>query len=159
MDPNLVDLSTATVATLAPFLPYLLNAAQFTAEAIGEMVVQNGGQKVWQRAQSMWRAIHNRYRDDGVITGMATAVAAAPENTTIQQTLAVQLAQRLAENPDLVRELLDLFEGQEIVQEVLAERGSWVEKVRQEIEGGVGVQKVQATDQSTIIGVTQRIKR
>jgi len=88
------------------------------------------------------------------VQGAATVVAVKPEDETRQTLLAEVLGGRLQENPALAQELFDLLGGQEAVQQVLAERGSWVEDVTQRMKGG-GKQIVQASDDSVIKDVRQ----
>ena len=159
METEIAQVTTATVALLAPFMPILLETAKFSAAAIGEMIVQNGGEAAWQRAKTLWSKIRGQYKEDGVINGAASMVAAQPENEHFQTLLAVELAKRLQENDSLLQELQSLLGGQEAVQKVLAEHDSWVEDVKQKISGSGGTQITKATDGGTIIGVKQSIER
>lgn len=154
MEIDIVQLSTAIVTTLVPFTPILIKMAQFSAEAIGEMVVQKGGEAAWQKAKSIWGKITSRFGDDKVIEGAAMMVAGQPANEEFQKMLAVQLASRLQQHPDLAKELIELLGGQDAVQKVIADRSSWVEDVTQEMSGS-GSQIVQASDDSVIKGVRQ----
>lgn len=154
MDINTAQVAAAMVTALAPFMPILLETAKFSAGAIGEMIVQNGGEIAWQRAKVIWERLGRRYRDDGVITGAATMVAAAPENEDVQKVLATMLAECLAQEPALVQELVALLGGSAAVQQVLADKDSWVENVEQDLTGD-GTQRVEAKDRSVIKGVRQ----
>lgn len=154
MDTNITQVAAATVTALAPYMPLLIYTAKFTAEAIGEMVVQKGGELAWQRAQSLWGKIKARFGDDGVIDGAATMVAAKPEDANLQKILATQLAERLKQQPELANELLELLGGKESMQKIIADRSSWVEDVTQEMAGS-GSQIVRASDDSVIKGVKQ----
>ncbi len=69
--------------------------------------------------------------------------------------LAEVLGARLKEDPALAKELFDLLGGQEAVQQVVAERGSWIEDVKQAIEGA-GSQAIRATDDSVIRAQSNR---
>ena len=85
-------------------------------------------------------------------------LAGAPDDETYQTLLTKVLAKRLEQNPDLARELLDLLGGEKAAQRVLAERGSRVTSVMQEMQGS-GEQIIHASDRSTIEGVTQKKKK
>lgn len=154
MEPDFAQISAATVTALAPFLPLLLLGAKFSAEAIAEMVVQKGGEAAWHKAQLLWGKIKTRYGGDGVIEGAAKMVAAKPEDNNLQKILATQLGERLKEDPEVAKELLELLGGTESVQKIIADRSSWVEDVTQELTGD-GSQIVQASDDSVIKGVRQ----
>jgi hypothetical protein len=106
MDPETIKtIATVTVATLAPYTPILLKMGQFSAEAIGEMVVQGGAEKGWDKARQLWEILTNRLGDDKVIEGAVTVLADEPEDKTYQEALAKPLAKRLAQNEGLAEEL------------------------------------------------------
>lgn len=157
MDMDPAQVAMASVTFLAPFLPYLVDVAKFSAEAIAEMVVQKGAEGAWQQAQAIWARLRMRFVDDGVINGATEMLAAQPGREDFQAVLAAELAVRLEESPDLTRELLELLGGQKIVQKILAERGSWVERVQQKMEGA-GTQIIHASDDSVIIDAKQNIR-
>lgn len=158
MNVNPAEVSSAIVAILTPFMPYLVNAAQFSASAIGEMVVQNGGEAAWQRAQILWGKIVNHHKDDAVINGAATMLAAQPENERFQSSLAHELAMRLQDEQALLNEIIAVIGGQESVQKILA-NNSLVEDITQKAQGKGGTQIVKAENDSVIKGVEQNIKR
>jgi hypothetical protein len=81
-------------------------------------------------------------------------VAAKPEDETYQTVFAKALATYLEKNPDFAKELVNLMGGEDSVQEVLAERDSWIGDVRQEM-AGPGRQTLKASDGSVIQGATQ----
>jgi glycine/D-amino acid oxidase-like deaminating enzyme len=135
--------AAAVVTTLAPFTPFLI-----------EVIAQKGGEAAWKKAQALWDKLKARFEDDPEVKSAATMVAAKPEDEARQTMLAEVLGARLQENPALAQELFDLLGGREAVQQVLADRGSWVEDVTQRMKGG-GKQIVQASDDSVIKGVRQ----
>lgn len=159
MDLNPVEVSAAVVTVLTPFIPYLVDAAKFSAAALAEMIVQKGGETAWQQARALWGKISDRYSEDGVVSGAATMLAAQPENEEFQTILTRELTLRLQEDQKLLQDIQSLIGGQEVVQKVLAGRSSWVENVTQEISGIGGTQVVKAKDDSVISGVKQSIKR
>ena len=146
--------AAAVAATLAPFTPFLIEVGKAGGKKLAEVVAEKGGEAAWKKAQALWDKLQTRFRDDAEVQGAATMVAAKPEDEARQTMLAEVLGARLQENPALAQELFDLLGGGEAVQQVLAERGSWVEDVTQRMEGG-GKQIVQASDDSVIKGVRQ----
>ena len=146
--------AAAVAATLAPFTPFLIEVGKAGGKKLAEVVAEKGGEAAWKKAQALWDKLQTRFQDDAEVQSMATVVAAKPEDEARQTMLAEVLGGRLQENPALAQELFDLLGGQEAVQQVLAERGSWVEDVTQRMKGG-GKQIVQASDDSVIKGVRQ----
>ena len=121
---------------------------------LAEVMAEKGGEAAWKKAQALWDKLQTRFHDDAEVQVMATGVAVKPEDEARQTLLAGVLGARLQGNPALAQELFDLLGGQEAVQQVLAEQGSWVEDVTQRMKGG-GKQIVQASDDSVIKGVRQ----
>ena len=146
--------AAAVVTTLAPFTPFLIEVGKASGKKLAEVVAEKGGEAAWKKAQALWDKLQTRFQDDAEVQGAATMVAAKPEDEARQTMLAEVLGARLQENPALAQELFDLLGGREAVQQVLAERGSWVEDVTQRMKGG-GRQIVQASDDSVIEGVRQ----
>jgi hypothetical protein len=146
--------AAAVAATLAPFTPFLIEVGKAGGKKLAEVVAEKGGEAAWKKAQALWDKLQTRFHDDDEVQVMATVVAVKPEDEARQTLLAEVLGARLQENPALAQELFDLLGGQEAVQQVLAERGSWVEDVTQRMKGG-GRQIVQASDDSVIEGVRQ----
>ena len=146
--------AAAVAATLAPFTPFLIEVGKAGGKKLAEVVAEKGGEAAWKKAQALWDKLQTRFQDDAEVQSMATVVAVKPEDEARQTMLAEVLGARLQENPALAQELFDLLGGQEAVQQVLAERGSWVEDVTQRMKGG-GKQIVQASDDSVIKGVRQ----
>ena len=146
--------AAAVVTTLAPFTPFLIEVGKAGGKKLAEVMAEKGGEAAWKKAQALWDKLQARFQDDDEVQVMATVLAVKPEDETRQTLLAEVLGARLQENPALAQELFDLLGGQEAVQQVLAERGSWVEDVTQRMKGG-GKQIVQASDDSVIKGVRQ----
>jgi len=154
MPVDIGQITAAAVAALAPFLPYLIDAGKFSGGALAEMVVQEGGEAAWKKAQTLWGKLKTHLGDDPEVTSAATMVVARPEDETRQTMLAKVLGDRLQASPELAQEILSLLGGQEGVQKVLADRSSWVEDVSQRMKG-TGTQTVEAKDHSVIRGVRQ----
>ena len=150
-----IGLTTAAiVARLAPFTPFLIEVGKAGGKKLAEVMAEKGGEAAWKKAQALWDKLQTRFHDDNEVQVMATVMAVKPEDEARQTLLAEVLGARLQENPALAQELFDLLGGQEAVQQVLAERGSWVEDVTQRMKGR-GKQIVQASDDSVIKGVRQ----
>jgi len=154
MEIDIAQVAAAIVTVLAPFTPILIDMTKFSSQAIAEMIVQKGGEATWQKAQLIWNKLKVYFDDDKIVEGAAMMVAGQPENEDFQKILAVQLASRLQQHPDLVRELLELLGGQNSIQMITTDRSSWVEDVTQEMSGS-GSQIVQASDDSVIKGIKQ----
>jgi hypothetical protein len=148
------QIAAATVTTLAPFTPFLIEVGKAGGKKLAEVVAEKGGEAAWKKAQALWDKLKARFDDDSEVKSAATMVAAKPEDEARQTILAEVLGARLQENPALAQELFNLLGGQEAVQQVLADRSSWVEDVAQRIKGR-GTQRVEASDDSVIKGVRQ----
>ena len=154
MTTDIGQTAAAVVTTLAPFTPFLIEVGKAGGKKLAEVMAEQGGEAAWKKAQALWDKLQTRFHDDAEVQVMATGVAVKPEDEARQTMLAEVLGARLQENPALAQELFDLLGGQEAVQQVLAERGSWVEDVTQRMKSG-GKQIVQASDDSVIKGVRQ----
>jgi hypothetical protein len=154
MATDIGQTAAAVVTMLAPFTPFLIEVGKAGGKKLAEVMAEKGGEAAWKKAQALWDKLQTRFQDDAEVQSAATVVAVKPEDEARQTMLAEVLGARLQENPALVQELFDLLGGQEAVQQVLAERGSWVEDVTQRMKGG-GKQIVQASDDSVIKGVRQ----
>jgi len=154
MTTDIGQTAAAVVTTLAPFTPFLIEVGKAGGEALAEVIIEKGGEAAWKKAQVLWGRLRARFGDDPEVTSAATMVAAKPEDEARQTMLAEVLGARLHENPALAQELSDLLGGQEGVQQVLANRSSWVEDVTQRMKGS-GKQIVQASDDSVIKDVRQ----
>lgn len=152
MDINYI--AAAIVSLLAPYLPRLVQAGKATVEAATEAAVREGSKVAWQTAQRVWQKIHGRFSDDTELVSAAQLAAAKPEQEEYKTLFAKVLAARLQEDTTLAQEMMTLLGGQEAVQEIVAQQGSWVESVWQDMEGS-GEQSVKATDGSVISGVGQ----
>jgi hypothetical protein len=148
------QIAAAIVMTLSPFAPFLVDTGKTAGKKLAETIAQKGGEATWKTAQTLWTKIIAHFGNDPVVKSAATMVADKPEDETRQTMLAEVLGARLKENPALAEELLNLLGGQTAVQQVLADRSSWVEDVTQRMKGG-GTQTVKASDDSIITGVHQ----
>ena len=154
MTADIGQTAAAVVATLAPFMPFLIEVGKAGGKKLAEVVAEKGGETAWKKAQTLWDKLKARFGDDPEVQGAAAMVAAKPEDEARQTMLAEVLGARLQENPKLAKELFGLLGGLKAVQQVLADRNSWVEDVTQRMSG-VGTQTVQASGDSVIKGVRQ----
>ncbi len=154
MDINIGQTAATVVDILAPFTPFLIKVGKASGKKLAEVIAKKGSEAAWEKAKALWGKLKARFGDDLELESAATMVAAKPRDETRQTMLAEVLGARLQENPALAQELFDLLGGQEAVQQVLADRSSWVEDVTQRMKGS-GKQIVQASDDSVITGVRQ----
>mgnify|MGYP006297403901 CR=1 FL=1 len=154
MDMSIAEISVAVVDRLAPFLPFLIEAGKTSVKKLSEVMAEKGGETAWNKAQALWRKVKTRFGGDSEVQSAATVVAAKPEDGSRQTMLAEILNRRLQEDPVLAKELLDVLGGKTVVQQVLADRSSWVENITQKAMG-TGEQTVHASDDSVITGVKQ----
>ncbi len=152
MDFN--QIAMATVAMLAPFAPYLVEVGKAGGKELVEVMAKHGGEATWNKAKSLWEKLKSRFKDDQELQSAVTMVAMKPEDEARQTMLAEVLIARLQKDSVLADELFDLLGGQKAVQQVLADRCSWVEDVTQQMKGK-GTQSVQASEDSVIKGVKQ----
>ncbi len=126
MTQGSAQLAAATVTTLAPFMLFLVELGKTAGKKLAQVIAEKGGEAAWKKAQALWRKLKASLRNDLEVHSATTMVAAKPEDEARQTALAEVLGARLGENPDLAQELLALLGGQEAVQQVLADRSSWV---------------------------------
>ena len=151
---NIPETSMAIVATLAPFTPFLIEVGKTGGKKFAEVIAAKGGESAWKKAQGVWDKLKNYFKDDREIESAVTMVAAKPEDQTRQTLLVEVLIARLQENPAFANDLYNALGGQEAVQQVLADRSSWVEDVTQQMKGK-GMQRIEASEDSVIKGVKQ----
>ncbi len=147
--------SVAVVQVLAPFMPFLTKAGAAVGEKFEEALDKHGGDVAWKAAQKVWEKIKVRLGDDDEVQGASTMVAAKPENESRQKELANVLAERLAKDPELVKDLFNAVGGATVIQRIRGGHDSWIQDVEQHM-AGVGLQEVTGGDRSRIIGVKQR---
>lgn len=152
------QIAAAIVSTLAPFLPYLVEVGKESGKKIAEILTEKGTEAAWEKAKRIWNKLKGYFGDAPAVQGAAMMMAEAPEDEFNQTALAKTLGTYLQKNPALGDELLKLLGGPEAVQEVLADKASWVQRVEQSIEGS-GRQIVKSTDHSVATDVRQTIKK
>lgn len=151
---NIELIAAAVTAALAPFTPFLLEIGKAGRKKLMEVINEKGGDAAWDLAQKLWGKIKTYMSDDADVNGATLLVSAKPEDESRQIMLATALANGLKGNPKLAQELSDLLGGENAVQQVLANRKSWVKDVTQQMSGG-GKQTIKADNNSRITGVKQ----
>lgn len=146
MDATLMELAQNISTFLLPFLPYLVKAGEKAAEEVGKKL----GDEAWERAKTLWGSLG---RKDKIETVAKTA-AALPDNPAMQQALETEIARALEEDVVLREQVAQAVQS-EVIQRVLAERGSRIADVEQSAQGGPTRQEVIARDDSEIKGVKQ----
>jgi hypothetical protein len=157
MTIDIGQVAAAIVTTLAPFTPFLIEMGKVSGKRLAEVITEKGSDAAWEKAQALWDKLKVHFGDDPEVQSAAAMVAAKPEDETRQTMLAEVLVDRLQGHSALAKELLELVGGQESIQQVLADRSSWVENVAQRMTGK-GKQVVEATDNSIITDVRQTKK-
>jgi hypothetical protein len=151
---NIELIAAAVTSMLAPFTPFLIETGKKAGLKLGEVIANKGGEAAWNKAQELWNKIKSHLGDDPKVRGAALMVSAEPENESSQVLLATTLVSRLKEHLDLAQDLSDLLGGQSAIQQVLANRKSFVTSVTQQIRGG-GKQVVKADNNSRVTDVKQ----
>lgn len=157
MDINqIAQTSTAIVATLTPFLPFFVETGKESIKKLSEVVAEKGGEAVFEKAKSLWSKVTSWFVSAPKLETAAKSLASDPDDEDFQHKLAKELGLYLQTHPDSLQEILKFFGGGESIQHVIADKGSFVENVKQSITGqGQVSQIVSASDKSTIKGVTQ----
>jgi len=151
---GVIEIATATVTALAPYLPHLLKGAQIAGEKFGEGLATRAGELTLGKVTEIWGKIKNRFTQHPELEHAAGLVGTQPDDPTYQTFFAKALAAYLQQDPQLSEDLLKLLGGEQAVQSVVADRSSMIEDVTQEMEGK-GAQSVEARDNSVVRGVRQ----
>jgi hypothetical protein len=154
MYSDITQISAAIVTLIAPFTPYLLEMGKTVGQKWTETIAEKGGEAAWDKAKLLWEKIHSHVGDDPKMKGAALMVSADPDDSSTQTVLVNVLAEHMNADPQLMQELLHLLGGSQAIQEVLADRQSWVGEITQELKGN-GTQSIKASEGSTIKGVRQ----
>ena len=150
---GVIEIATATATALAPYLPKLLKGAEVVGEKFAEGIASKAGELTIGKVTEIWSKLKSRFVKQPALENAASLVASQPDDKTYQTVFAKTLATYLQQDPDFSKELAGLLGGEKGVQQVLADKGSLIEDVTQEMEGS-GSQSVSATD-SVIRGVRQ----
>lgn len=155
MEIGVAQVAAAAASLLAPFMPFLIETGKVGGKKLTEVVAEQGGEATWDRAQSLWKKISDRWADDIEVKSAAGMVASDSESNERRAMLSEVLDARLNANPAFAQELLGLLGGREAIQEVLAKRGGSATDIRQSMRG-TARQIVEADEQGMIKGVDQK---
>jgi hypothetical protein len=151
METTLFQIATATAAMLAPFAPYLLEGVKGVVKSLGEGV----GKSAFESARTLWTSVEEQAPDEPLIQGSMQILSVDPERKSAQETLADGIAAQLKKSPEFASKLLDLLGGEDGLQVILANPGSVLNDIHQEMHGG-GTQKIVAGKGSTLTGIFQK---
>ena len=146
MDPQVLELAQKITPFLLPLMPYLLKIGEKATEEIGKKI----GGEAWDKAKALWGKLSRKDK----VKAAAEAAVALPDNPATQQVLETEIARALEEDTALREEVAQAVQS-DVVQRVLAERGSRIADVEQSAQGGPTRQETIARDDSEIIGVKQ----
>ena len=152
---DVAQISTAVVAAVSPFLPYLLSAAGAAGEKLVEVLAEKGGEAAWTRAQALWGTIAGTVEREPALKSAATLVAAEPTEAAYCSALAIALGKQLEKDPTLATELVKLLRGRDGVQEIIADLGALVEDIEQHLRGA-GTQSIEARRNAAVRRVKQQ---
>lgn len=151
---GVIEIATATVTALAPYLPHLLKGAEIVGGKFGEALASKAGELALAKIPEIWGKIKNQFTQHPELEHAAGLLATQPADSTYQTVFAKTLAAHLQQNPQLAQDLLGFLGGESAVQKVAADHSSLIEEVTQEMHGA-GRQSVEATGNSVIRGVHQ----
>lgn len=154
MDPASVAL--AVVKLVAPFTPFLIDASKAAGTKFLEVVGENGGNAVWEKAKSLWIKISGGADSDTKVADAAGAVATNPSSDLLRNLLADQLAARLENDKDLLDSLIGELGGEQGVQRLIIGEEAKVTNIRQRM-AGVGNQNTEIGKKATAGDITQEM--
>jgi hypothetical protein len=151
---GVIEIATATITALAPYLPILLHGIQKAGEKFGDTLASKAGEAAAAKIPKLWGKIKDRFAQHPQLEHAAALVATQPDDSSYQTVFAKALAVYLQQEPQLAQDLLELLGGESAVQKVAADHSSLVEEVTQDMQG-TGRQTVEATDNSVVRGIRQ----
>ena len=156
MQVEINEFAVATMATLLPFMPFLLEVGKAGSQKFVETLSEKGGEAAWNKARAMWRKLQDYFGEDPEFQSAATLLSTHPEDEIRQSLFAQLLVSRLEQTPKAVDELLELLGGDQAIQQVIADNHSWIEDVSQRIKGA-GTQTIEIKDRSVGKNIRQQI--
>jgi hypothetical protein len=156
MSDENIRIALATLGEIAPFAPFLVELGKDSVKKASEVIVEKMGETAWKRAKALWDRLKSGSANDSELINSMELLAAKPEDMGRREMFAEVLAVRLRQEPELASDLKQLLGVRASVQEVLADKNSWVEDIEQRMQGS-GSQSVSATDDSVILDVQQNI--
>lgn len=107
---DITQLAHTVLITLLPVLPYVGKLGDEVAKG----AAKKAGEHVFETGLTLWDKLHPRLRDKPAALAAAQEVMQAPEDTTNQEILRLQLQKLLKENPNFAQEVADFFQEQKI---------------------------------------------
>jgi hypothetical protein len=104
------QLAGATVAALAPGLPYLLALGGKAVDGAMQKAGAELGTVAWEQARGLWARLQD-WAGSGPQQAMVAELAAAPGDEPTRQALAWHLAKALEQDPELARAMQGLIEA------------------------------------------------
>ena len=98
--------AASLTAFLAPFLPYLLSAGREFADESARSL----GAAAWEHAQQLWGRLQGAVEERPAAVEAAHDVAATPDDRRARTVLEVQLEKLLMTDPDLARDVNELWD-------------------------------------------------
>lgn len=151
---DFVSIAAGAISILSPYLPQLLSIGKDVGSGIKDAVIDKGVDALGSQAKKLWEKIWGSFKSDPVLTSAATMVADSPEDAGRRKMLAEVLAQRLENNPELARELLEIIGGPTRLQQVIAGNEATIRDIRQKMKGS-GEQTIRSGDKAIIERVEQ----
>jgi hypothetical protein len=154
IDP--VTLAQDVVVLVAPFLPYLTSLGQSVQKKLQDVIVANGGEVVWQAAQTVWGKVKGLFQGNRAAEAKVTLAVEEPEKADHIRALVEVLAERLKSDPALAQELQrELASQGEAVQMMIGGQRARFIAAEQEILGR-GTQIMRGGDDSLFWGAKQK---
>lgn len=157
MNQEFVQAAINIVTWLAPFTPFLVDAAKVGGKKFIETIATKGGELTWNKAQETWREIQDKFGNDNKIAGAILMLSSDPEDQDSQKILAKLLSKKLQSEPEFARKLIHDLQQVNSFQSIVASNNSLIQDVVQE-NTGEGNQLIEAKDGSIVNHIRQKTK-
>lgn len=147
------SLSTVTAVALAPYISYLLKGVQFVGEKVIGAAADGIGKLGFRKATEIWERVRSRSADMPKLAKAAELVAVDSTDQDSLKLLAKAILDLFSKDNAIRAEILGLLGGEDSAQEIIADGGSNVEKIRLDLTGG-GTVSIVATNESSIKDVS-----
>jgi hypothetical protein len=126
---EITQVSPAILANISPFLPFFIDTAKHSTKTLSDVIAHKGGDALWIKAQALWKTIKGWFYSSPKIETAALSLSHDPLDQDFQNKLAKHIGIPLQNNPGSLEEIITLLGGQQSTQQVLADKGSFVEQV------------------------------
>jgi hypothetical protein len=151
---DFVQLATAAVSLLTPFMPYLVPLGKELKETVAEVIQKQGGAMVWQKAEEIWQKISVYFGNEEEFQDATRMLSRAPQDPTRQDMFVKLLAEHLQNNNALGEEIKKVLGGPSGVQRIIAGNDAQISRVRQAM-AGTGEQIIEAGDRAVFTDLSQ----